>query len=126
MPVEPVKKDPDNQQLVPDAWRPTLRSIVGAFVRKDFRLTRAIPDVAPVSAATAKQIRQYVANYGETLVELTDATWRRSVSQWMETHWDLLVDLETAEGGVSDLVLSAKVFESSEGYRFEIQAVYVP
>lgn len=126
LPLESVKKDPDNQQPVPDDWRPTLRAIVGAFVRKDFRLAQPIPNVAPVSSETAKQIREYVADYGETLVELTDATWRRSVCQWMETHWDLLVDLETEEGGVSDLVLEAKVFEAPDGYRFEIEMVYVP
>jgi hypothetical protein len=48
------------------------------------------------------------------------------VCQWMETHWDLLVDLWTAESGRSDLVLAVRVFECDGDYRFEIDSVHVP
>ncbi len=76
--------------------------------------------------AVADQILAYVTDYGETLAELPDDTWQSSVSQWMGTHWDILVDLWTVESGKSDLVLSGRVFESNGGYRFEIDSLHVP
>lgn len=89
-------------------------------------LTQGVPGVDPVSAATAEQVRDYLADYGATLVELPDHTWRTSVAQWMETHWDILVDLWTAEESRSDLVLEGKVVETSTGPRLTIHMVYVP
>jgi len=62
----------------------------------------------------------------ETLAELPDETWATSVSQWMGTHWEVLVDLWTVESGKSDLVLDARVFEQETGFRIEIHSVYVP
>lgn len=78
------------------------------------------------SAATAKQARAYVANFGERLTELSDETWESSVSQWMETHWDVIVDLWTLESGKSDLVLALRVHEAGAGFRFEIDSLHVP
>ena len=49
-----------------------------------------------------------------------------SVAQWMGTHWEVLVDLWTAEEGPSDLVLGGTVVETSAGPRFTIDMVYVP
>jgi hypothetical protein len=44
----------------------------------------------------------------------------------MGQHWDILVDLWTAEEGRSDLVLGGKVVEGSAGPRLTIDMVYVP
>ena len=71
-------------------------------------------------------MKRYLADYGETLIDLPDETWETSVSQWMGPHWDVLVDLWTAESGRSDLVLHVQVFETRSGFRVEIHAVYVP
>lgn len=122
---EPVK-DEDGAHPIANAWKPALREIIKAFVEGDYELTRGIPSVAPVSKATADQIRMYIADYGETLAELPDETWGSSVSQWMGTHWDVLVDLWTVESGESDMVLSARVFEVDESFRIEIDSVHVP
>lgn len=108
------------------AWRPTLRAIVEAFAEGDYDLARGIPCVAPVSRTSAEQIRTYITDYGETLARLPDAAWGSSCSQWMETHWDVLVDLWTIESGRSDMVLGARVFEVEDGFRIEVHAVYVP
>jgi hypothetical protein len=125
MDFEPLK-DPDAAHPIPESWRPILRRIVEAFAQGDFELSKGLPSVAPVPPPTAGQIREYVADYGETLIDLPNETWNTSVCQWMETHWDLLVDLWTAESGRSDLVLAVRVFEGDEDYRFEIDLVYVP
>lgn len=118
-------KDEDASHRIPDQWRPTLREVVKALAEGDYELSRGIPSVA-MQKEVAEQILAYVTDYGETLVELPDDTWQSSVSQWMETHWDILVDLWTAEAGESDLVLSVRVFESNGGYRFEIDSLHVP
>ncbi|HFQ4970525.1 TPA: hypothetical protein ACGUUK_004309, partial [Vibrio vulnificus] len=60
------------------------------------------------------------------LVALPEQTWDSSVCMWMETHWDVLIDLWTETEGLSDLVLQAKVFESKDGYKYQIEMVYVP
>jgi hypothetical protein len=124
--VTAPSKDADAAHLVPDAWRPTLRAIVAAFARDDFELVDGPPDVAPVAPRTAARMRGYVASYGEALTVLPDETWRTSVSQWMGTHWEVIVDLWTLDSGCSDMVLHAHVFEIGRGFRVELRAVYVP
>lgn len=119
-------KDEETERPIPSAWRPVIREIVSAFVRQDYLLTPGIPGVAQVSAETAAQIRDYIQNYGATLIELPDETWESSVCIWMGTRWDALIDLWTASEGRSDLVLSLRVTEANSGFLFHIYMVYVP
>lgn len=119
-------KDEHDERAIASAWLPTLRQIVKAIAEGDYELSRGISSVAPVSSATAKQIRDYVEDYGETVTELPDETWNSSVSRWMRTHWYVLVDLWTEEAGRSDLALILHVFEAGDGYRFEVDSVHVP
>lgn len=123
---EPVK-DSDREHPVADAWRPVLREIVKALVERDYELSRGVPSVEQISKATAEQIRYYIEDYGETLVELPDETWSSAVSQWVgRHHWDTFVDLWTVESGRSDMVLLLHVFEVGKGFCFEIISVHVP
>jgi hypothetical protein len=124
-PALPIK-DEEAEQPIPLAWRPTLREIVRAFTLGDYRLACGVAGVDPVSAEQAEQFRDYVVEYGATLVELPDDTWETSVAQWYDPHWDFLVDLWTASEGCSDLVLSGSVVETADGYRFTLRLVYVP
>jgi hypothetical protein len=122
---DPVK-DEHNEYTIPFVWRPTLREIVKSIARGDYSLSRGFSSVAPVSSATAKQIREYIEDYGETLIELPDETWTSSVARWMRTHWYVLVDLWTEEAGRSDLALILRIFEADDGFRFEVDSVHVP
>src|SRR5690242_11413216 len=88
-------KDEEAQRPIPSAWRSVIREIVNAFVRHDYRLSSGVPGVTPVSAKTASQIKNYIQDYGETLIALPDETWKSSVCIWMGTRWDALVDLWT-------------------------------
>ncbi len=119
-------KDEEEQQPIPTAWRPVLREIVGAFVERDYRLTKGVECVLPVSAKTAKQIKEYIDDYGETLVALPEKTWTSSICMWMGQRWEVLVDLWTKGEGRSDLVLSALVSETKDGFQIKIEMVYVP
>lgn len=122
----PALKDEENEHPIAGAWRPMLREVVRCFVEKDYGLARGVPGVEPVTADTAERIRDYIAEYGATLVKLPEDAWQTSVAQWMGTHWQILVDLWTAEEGRSDLVLDGTVTETSEGPRLTIHLVYVP
>ena len=119
-------KDPDAAHPIASAWRPMLREVVQRLAQGDYQLAHGVRGVEPVSASTAEQIRNYIAEYGATLVELPDDTWRTSVAQWMGTHWEILVDLWTAEEGRSDLVLGGDVVETSAGPLLAVSLVYVP
>ena len=82
--------------------------------------------VSTVPKETANQIKEYIEEYGEELIQLSEETWESSICIWMGTHWDILIDLWTEEEGRSDLVLEAWVSENGGGYIFDIGMVYVP
>ncbi len=111
---------------VPLSWRKTLGDIVSAFVRDDFELKTKVAGVESPTVKTAATMRAYVADYGETLVELPGETWKTSVAAGKAPRWEVLVDLWTKESGRSDMVLDVNVIESGVDYRFEIHALYVP
>lgn len=120
-------KDPDREHPIAEAWRPTLRAIVDALVEGDYALSRGLPNVAPVTSETAKHMRDYVADYGESLIALPAEAWTTSVTQWnSRTGWDVLVDLWTRESGRSDMVLHLRAFETGDVVQFEVYLIYVP
>ena len=119
-------KDRDTAHPVAAAWRPAFRKIVSSIVRGDDALRRDIPDLRALDSEVLNRMQAYVGSYGATLVDLPDETWRTSVAQWMDTHWEVLVDLWTAEEGRSDLVLHSRVFEVQGRYEIEIDGIWVP
>jgi len=122
----PVEKDEENELPIPTVWRSTFVSIVNAFVKKDYLLSNEIKGVSPVSMETASQIKEYIEDYGQELIQLPNETWKSSICIYMEDRWDVLIDLWTAGEGRSDLVLGAQVSESENGYIIDIEMVYVP
>ena len=92
----------------------------------DFLLRNHPTDaVKPVGTGTARHMAANIAAYGDALAPLTEDTWERSVYQWMDGHWLMLVDLSTKGEPVSDLTLHAKLSESDD-LRLEIVSVHVP
>lgn len=119
-------KDADGAHLIAGDWRRAVTEIVAAFSHGDLAVT-GLTSVTPVDPTTQRQIRAYLAEYGETLDELPAAAWGSSVAQWMGTHWEVLVDLWTKESGKSDLVLALRVFvEPPASYRIEVDSIHVP
>lgn len=114
------------QRPVPACWRPIFSEVVRAFIRGDFALEVAIPSVQPPSSKAAVQMQGYVVDYGERLAELCEETWQTSVAVWTGRRWDVHLDLRTVESGRSDMVLDARVFEDGDGFRFELDLIYVP
>jgi len=124
MPVP--SKDDSRQYPIADVWKPTFHRIVEAFRSGDYALSQGVPFVEPLSASLAKQIREYIEDYGETLDILPEDAWATSVAQWVDRYWDVLVDLWTVESGASDLAISGRIFEDGDGYRIKVVGVLVP
>ncbi|WP_282048858.1 DUF7668 domain-containing protein [Maribacter aquivivus] len=121
-----VEKNEEEEGQIPHVWRPTIKEIVRAFVKKDYALNTRIENVSPISETTAKQIKEYIEDYGEELVELPEDTWITSVYIYYGGYWNLLIDLWTKDKGMSDLVLNLEVREKNDKYVVQIELVYVP
>jgi hypothetical protein len=119
-------KDENAQQPISTAWRPVLTQVVSALKNGDYRLDAGVSGVEPPSIETAEHIRVSITAYGAKLVELPEDSWKSSVCMWYGTHWDALVDLWTEEEGRSDLLLSVRIAEESNGYSYKVHMVYVP
>lgn len=114
------------QQPVPTAWRPALKAVADALAAGDYALTSVVQAVEPVSPEASRQMEAAVRAYGATLIDLPEATWSTSVCMPYGEHWDVLVDLWTAEEGPSDLVLGVRVREQAGAFSYRVELVYVP
>ena len=122
---EIVVEKKEEEGPIPNVWRPTFEKIVNALVEKDYRLG-SIPNVNPISIDTAKQIKEFIEDYGEELIELPEATWDTSVYICYGNYWNVLIDFFTKKEGLSDLALNAEVREIDQEYFFDINLVFVP
>ncbi|WP_052830528.1 DUF7668 domain-containing protein [Gynuella sunshinyii] len=59
-------------------------------------------------------------------MELPEETWDTSCAQWMDPHWEVLIDLYTEGEGASDLVLTGNMIETDENPKFTVGLIYVP
>jgi len=121
-----VEKNEENELPIPHIWRPSFKAIINAFVKGDYNLSSEIKNVNSISNETAEQIKEYIEDYGEELVELPNETWSSSVYICYGDYWNVLIDLYTKEEGLSDLVLNAEIRENNNEYSIDIQLVYVP
>jgi len=121
-----ISVEKEEELPIPHLWRPTFKAIVSAFAQKDYKLNLGVKSVNPVSDITAKQIKEYIEDYGEVLIELPEETWNSSVYICYGDYWNVLIDLFTKDEGRSDLVLNAEVREINGSYVYDIRLVYVP
>ena len=119
-------KDLDNEYPIATVWRPTLVRIVHAMSERDYGLKQTgLVDVS-FRQGVPELMQDCVSAYGETLIPLPEAAWDTSISRWMGTYWQLLVDLWTSESGRSDLVLHVRVTEGDGSYKFQVDSAHVP
>ena len=121
-----VEKNEEEEGPIPHVWRPIFKDIVKAFVNKDYNLSSGIKNVNTVSKSTAKQIKEYIEDYGEEIIELPEETWESSVYICYGDYWNILIDLFIKGEGLSDLALNAEVREKDNNYVVDINLVYVP
>ncbi len=120
-----LKRD-DDEHPVPGHLRGLLAQVARAFSKGDVQLrNHSISNVAPINPATGGAIKKNVLAYGDRLAPLHPETWERSCYRWMETYWQVLVDLTTTGEEVSDLTLHAIVRDSTD-LLLEVESVHVP
>ena len=66
------------------------------------------------------------SDYPDTIGRLTEITWVSSVCAWTGNSWEVLVDLSTSDGQVSDLVMHVEIRETGDCYIIEPGLIYVP
>ena len=122
----PVVYDEETASQVPTIWRETLIRIVEAFKNNDLAAINHIKGVQNIELEHLHEIAENITDYGETLVSLPDETWETSQALWMGFRWDVILDLFTEREGLSDLILSIRVFETDGVFEYSIQDIYVP
>ncbi len=122
-PVIPISKNEENEGLVPTEWRPSLVRIANAIVAGQVPKGEGIQ---PLSAETFEHMQANIAAYAEPIGSLHETSWETSVCMWMQSYWDVLVDLSSANGEPSDLVLQVRIYHKADGYVFHPHLVYVP
>lgn len=100
-----------------------MKQIADAFV--DGRLPTG-DGIRPVAAKVAKINFENIQDYPDPTGALRASSWETSVCVWVGDCWDVLVDLSTAEGKRSDLVLHAKVYDLGDRVEVEAGLIYVP
>lgn len=121
-----VEKNEEEELPIPHIWRPIFMEIVNAFVKKDYSISSGIKNVNPISNETAEQIKEYIEDYGEELIQLPNESWNSSVYICYGKYWNILIDLYTKNEGLSDLALNAEVREENNEYIIDIKLVFVP
>ena len=116
-----VENNEEEEGPVPHVWRNTFEEIVKAFTKKDYNLSTPILNVDSVPEDTANQIKEYIKDYGEELIELPNETWNSSVYIYYGNYWNILIDLYTKNEGLSDLVLNAEIRERDNEYIVDIK-----
>ena len=69
----------ESELPIPDSWRNVFSQIVSCFVENDYSISKQIDGLRPVTEDTAVQIKEYLADYGEKLIELPEQAWETSI-----------------------------------------------
>ncbi|WP_299986141.1 hypothetical protein [uncultured Ruegeria sp.] len=119
----PIVKDENSEGSVPTRWRPVLKFIADALVSGRPPISLGI---RAVDADALKISIGNIADYPDVIGPLTEASWKTSVYIWTGSYWDVLVDLISETGEISDLVLQVKVYPTGQEYEFQPHLVYIP
>jgi hypothetical protein len=120
------ERNEELEQAIPVEWRPAIMEIVEAIRNRNLRSRNVSGYEVSVDPAEIEDIYRGVDYYGDTLVSLSEDTWQTSVCRWMGSYWHLLIDLFTAEEGLSDLVLFLDVYEHESSTTFKVQSLHIP
>lgn len=121
-----LEKNEEIEQAVPIEWRPAIIEIVEDIRNRNLGSRDISGYDVEIDPAEIDDIYQNVEHYDDTLVSLSEGTWESSVCRWMGSYWQVLIDLFTAEEGLSDLVLFIDVYEHENRTTFRIRSLHVP
>jgi len=121
-----ITKQEDIELSVPSEWREVLKGLGDFFAINEPLLQGTKISVAPIDAETIKINRGNIENYPDAIGPQTDKTWNTSICTWTGSDWAILLDLITAKGETSDLVLHCKIREAGNQYIIYAGLVFVP
>lgn len=124
--IVPVTYDIENCQKIPSIWKKTLVEIIESLKNKDILRLNSIKDVEQIDILHAQDIFNNVDDYGITLISIPNESWNTSVCQYFGGGWNIYIDLYAKEAGLSDLIMSANVFEVNKEFIFRLDNIYVP
>lgn len=122
----PVSKSEDQELPVPAAWRPALGALADAMVEKTALDPIEGFVISAIEDGLLEISRSNIEDYPDKLGPLTKESWKSSICVWDGRCWEVLVDLTTDGGDVSDLVMHAKITECGDDYFIEPGLIYVP
>lgn len=120
------EKNEEIEQAIPLRWRPIIIGIIEDIRNRNLRSRDVSGHSVDIDPDEIEHIYHNVDHYGDMLVRLPEDTWKTSVCRWMGNYWHLLIDLFTAEEGLSDLVLFMDVCEYESSTSFKIRSLHVP
>jgi hypothetical protein len=120
------ERNEEIEQAIPTQWRSAIIEIVDDIRNRNLRSGNVSGYDVSIDLDEIEDIYQNIDNYGDALVSLPEDAWQTSVCRWMGSYWCLLIDLFTAEGGLSDLVLFMDVYEHESSTSFKIRSLHVP
>ena len=126
MSITAITKQEDIELSVPTEWREALKVLADFFAFSEPLFQGAKISVAPIDTETIKINRRNIEDYSDAIGPLTDKTWNTSICTWTGSDWAVLLDLTTAKGETSDLVLHCKIREAGNQYVIDAGLVYVP
>lgn len=126
MTENPISRVEGDECPVPEKWRSSLKRLADAYTVQG-ELSEDGDVLTPKLDADVLEIsRANIADYPDAMGELADSSWATSIHVWQGSHWEVLIDLTTENGQVSDLVLHCRVAQVDGAYVVEPGLVYVP
>lgn len=122
----PIKKHEYLELPVPTLWRDAIKKLADSFVLNEPYISTEEILVKSIDRETSEINSSNIKDYPDAIGPLRPVTWDSSIYMWMGNEWEILIDLSTAEGKTSDLVMHLKIKESVEGYIIEPGLIYVP
>mgnify|MGYP007055205869 CR=1 FL=1 len=119
-------KDLTKEHPIPDLWKGPIEKAVKEMIKGNFEFSKAGENISLQSKNLVNLNSDNVSDYGCTLIPLLEKTWESSRTQWMGNYWEITIDLCTTEEGISDLILSGRVYPSNSDFKYEFGLVYVP
>lgn len=123
-PVPPA----DDDDPVPDRWRPILGAIVHRLVAGDYTGLAADGLLSFTTDPTDDSIGRWIEDYPANLVELPDEAWAYShhfPEPGQPGAWAVVIDLWTAEEGHSDLSLEATVWDDGTDIVVKVHNIHM-
>ncbi len=121
-----VLKDATNELPIPSVWRIGLKRLADAFVLAQSIKADEYVSVAQIDVQTKDINSANIMAYPDALGPLAEKSWDTSICIWSEDHWKVLVDLSSADGETTDLVLHAIIREDNDRFVVESGLIYVP